>query len=312
LKNDVENFMSQNGFTKLIDSVEGISGDQLYINKSFKNKNRHKHSSFSGKLISKLITQNNDRLSFDDGSKMIVPDDMAWSFDKNGYYEKNLDEWLRRLCRHLYSPVLYDIGANYGYYTTNLAFWCKSVYAFEPVGQTFKVLNSNILLNHLDNVKTYKLALSNESGNSYINVYTSSGNNSTFLRNLPEGHPTKFKKRERINLTTLDNFVEGVSEGPDIMKIDVEGGELNVLKGASKVIKKYQPIIVMEYSVGTSNDAGYDRSELLNELKLLGYKKIYGLSEDVKDNKLYRANKKLDKIENLIAVPNKIDIEKWL
>lgn len=237
---------------------------------------------------------------------MIIPDDMKWAFDDEGYYEKNVIHWLKRLVAETKQPVFYDIGANYGFYSLMLSSSCSAVYAFEPVKSTFKILKKNISINKLKNVKLVRAAIGSEHKVGYINIYSSSGNNSTYKRNIPANHPTKFLKKEEIKFIKLSDYSLANSLlPPTLMKIDVEGGELDVLRGAKTLIEKYMPTIVIEYSDNTSRDAGYDRSLIYTELKNAGYN-LYGLSEDAKDLKLYSPSTRTVHVDNLIASSRKI------
>lgn len=241
-----------------------------------------------------------------DEFKFYIPRDMKFSIVNGEYYEKNVIFWLEKIAASLKTPVFYDIGANFGYYSIKLSKSCADVYSFEPVTKTLKVLNENIKRNGIKNIATFKVGLSNLNEDKEINIYNSSGNNSIFKRNVPEGHTLKLIDRELINLQTLDAFVEKNNLFlPNIIKIDVEGAEINVLKGSQETIRKSQPIILVEYSESTSLDAGYDREEIIKEINKLGSYKIFGLAEDVENNELIEiADFKENKIANILAVPD--------
>jgi hypothetical protein len=68
------------------------------------------------------------------------------------------------------------------------------------------VLYKNIHKNKLENVIPLQYGLSNKETRIKINLYSSSGNNSIFKRQLPAGHSLKFKGEEIINVTSLDNL----------------------------------------------------------------------------------------------------------
>lgn len=75
---------------------------------------------------------------------MELPRDMAWCFASGEYYEKNVLYWIDKVMALRSGPVLYDIGANYGYFALRYAQLCRQVYAFEPVSKTFAVLERNV------------------------------------------------------------------------------------------------------------------------------------------------------------------------
>lgn len=237
--------------------------------------------------------------------KLLIPDGLLWAYSGGDYYEKNVTWFLDRVVKSYDRPVLADIGANCGYYSTRYAGSCRQVFSFEPVSSTFRILKKNIKRNSILNVAAIKGGLADKAGSAIINLYNSSGNNSIFERNVPGGHSLKKIGQETIKLYSLDELVAlGRITAPDIIKIDVEGAELQVLKGAKKTIEKYRPTIVMEYSENTSADAGYSKTMLLTALNLSGYK-IYGIPEDESDFNLV-AGKDLEtrSVANLIFSPN--------
>lgn len=309
LKEEVEIFMSKNGFDLIKDTVNDVSGDQLYINRRFKN------SRGGGQIRRNLrswLTKKNGGLIYSrNGMDLVIPRDMAWAIQDGRYYERNVEYWIGRIANGLERPVFYDVGANYGIYSLTLSGVCEKCIAFEPVKSTFRVLRSNIRHNKSRNVKAYNIALGQKKRVGKIFIYSSSGNNSPYSRNLPEGHPTKFVRTENIQFETLDNFIKSTGEPePAMIKVDTEGGELSFLKGATNTIRKSMPVIIMEYSTATSEDAGYDRTELLSSLRNFGYI-VHGLSSDTHDNTLYSPKVKRPDIDNLIAVPKSLDIKKW-
>ena len=173
------------------------------------------------------------------------------------------------------------------------------------------ILTENIKRNQLSNVTAHKLGLSNKKGELTINLYSSSGNNSIFERNIPEEHSLKKIGTEKIQLETLDELLQTQNNiALDIIKIDVEGAELKVLEGAAATISAFQPTIVIEYSETTSIDAGYNREKMLEKFRMPGYV-VYGIAEDPNDFRLI-AEKDFasELISNLIIVPNKIDLLK--
>jgi len=243
------------------------------------------------------------------GQKIAMPVDMLWAFKDGEYYERNVTFYMDRLFKKYNNPVFFDIGANYGYYSVKYAHCCNHVFSFEPVSKTHEVLVSNIRRNALKNVTVFKFGLSNKEQELNINLYSSSGNNSIFERNIPKEHSLKKIGQERIHLFSLDSlFTSQKISGPDIIKIDVEGAELNVLEGSLETIKKFSPAIVIEYSETTSLDAGYPKEALLNKLRFPSYT-VWGIPDDPNDFRLVPENDfNTEKISNLLILPSNIDL----
>ncbi len=138
--------------------------------------------------------------------------------------------------------VFIDIGANVGAYSLILAKKLKNlvVIAIEPETKNFDLLKKNIALNNLSNITAL-----NQGCFSYktkMNLYIS-------LRGL--GLHSIIKKvgkfKSIIQVDKLDNIVNGLKlTRIDLIKIDVEGAEYEVIRGASKILKKYHPQLIIE------------------------------------------------------------------
>lgn len=134
-----------------------------------------------------------------------------------------------------------DIGANIG---THTLFFAKQVgptgrvYSFEPQRIVHQQLVANIALNSLLNVQTYQAALGAEQGFVYVPPidYLQQNNfGALSMSDQPIG--------EKITLMMLDELDLPACH---VIKIDVEGMELQVLKGALKTIAKFRPILYVE------------------------------------------------------------------
>ncbi|MEK7451566.1 MAG: FkbM family methyltransferase [Patescibacteria group bacterium] len=154
--------------------------------------------------------------------------------------------------------VVFDIGANVGYYSllaANLVGPSGKVFAFEPLRSNFEHLKKNADINFYRNIFPFEVAVSDKSGSALL-AFTSS-----LQSGLAENGNIKVKT------IGLDDWVDGGNLlMPDLLKIDVEGAELSVLKGALNILKKYHPIIFL--SVHSS-----ELHRLCSEILLsLGYK----------------------------------------
>ncbi len=146
-----------------------------------------------------------------------------------------------RLKRANKRVLIFDVGANVGKYTMALLSAAQVenivVYAFEPSQETYKRLRENV--RELHDVYTFNLGLSD--ANTTRKLYTDmtlSGLASVYHRKL-ESRSIVMNKVENVSLQTLDDFCRehGVGE-VDFLKLDVEGHELSVLKGAEEMISR--------------------------------------------------------------------------
>jgi FkbM family methyltransferase len=128
------------------------------------------------------------------------------------------------------TDVVLDAGANIGIFSVWASLRAKMVVAVEPNDNNYRQLKANIELNHTNNVRCFRSALSDFNGLGFV----SDNNTSSFLR--PSGQPTKVK--------TLDHFMRenGISNF-DLMKIDVEGEEARILGGA-RALETTREIVV--------------------------------------------------------------------
>ncbi|SHL06286.1 FkbM family methyltransferase [Rhodothermus profundi] len=174
--------------------------------------------------------------------------------------QKVLAAWLR--C----GQVFYDIGANVGFFSVlaaKLVGPTGKVYAFEPFLQNIEAIRKNAALNSFEEIiEIWHGAVSNRSGSGKLVLCESSDR--FRLEDTAVNAPSI-----TVPLYTIDELVlKGRLRPPDLVKIDVEGHELQVLQGMEETIRRYRPVILCEvhWWVG-ENEA------LLKELVLpLGYR----------------------------------------
>lgn len=143
--------------------------------------------------------------------------------------------------------VALDVGANTGHHTLYLSKHCREVMAFEPYASVRTVLTSRLEENGIKNVKVYQCGLSDEEAlKDYYEPEESNMGTGSFLpeyydQNRPTGMKLQLKKGDDVIRETNPDRL-------DFIKIDVEGFELQVLKGLKETIAKYTPYMVIELS----------------------------------------------------------------
>lgn len=142
--------------------------------------------------------------------------------------------------------IVCDVGANIGAHTVLFARLASRVFAFEPQKQLFNMLCGNLALNNIKNVECYRVAVGAENGEiPYIDI------NMDQVANFGGASLQDIAGMETddavpvVKLTTPCHF----------LKIDVEGMELDVLKGASDMIGMCQPVIYVENDRADKSDA---------------------------------------------------------
>lgn len=141
-----------------------------------------------------------------------------------------------------------DIGAQSGLYTLFVKY-LKNVkcFSFEPFEATFKLLNDNIILNNIqDKVVTYNVGISNKIGTDILNVCKDHTGLNTLGKNLIRFTEDNCVKTE-VKITTLDEEFFKKDIKVDYIKIDTEGYEYFILEGGIETIKKYRPVIQLEW-----------------------------------------------------------------
>jgi FkbM family methyltransferase len=159
--------------------------------------------------------------------------------------------------RHQPKGCCLDIGANWGINTGILADKAESIYAFEPL----KKFHSNAALFKFSAGRTeihhIQKAVGDFTGEIEIRTFGGKGEdhfNSTIVSDDQVGreaiNTVEFSSRELVSITTIDEFCLEHKLEPAFIKVDVEGAESKVLKGARATIEKYKPVLFLEMPTG--------------------------------------------------------------
>lgn len=132
--------------------------------------------------------------------------------------------------------TFFDIGAHVGFYTLPAAKICKEVHAFEACKPNHKLLLRHIKKNNFNNVYASNVAITDGSASS-IKIFCDKRLGSPFSSIVvpPKKTDTDFQA-ESVNCLSLDIYCETKNVWPDVIKIDIEGGEYNMLDGAKKAL----------------------------------------------------------------------------
>lgn len=202
------------------------------------------------RLIQKVLIKISHMLGFPKFMriKVGVLQNYFWSTqDSNtayilGTYEAEAFEQLKPYLSE--DDIILDVGANLGYFSL---FFSKTsprgkVFAFEPIPASKKLLDIHLAKNNITNVSTYETGISNEIG---AIEFTFSEN---LAANTYKSESPIYANSKKINVevTTIDAFVTQQNlKKLDFIKIDVEGAELDVLKGAEKTLYTLKPKLLL-------------------------------------------------------------------
>ncbi len=156
-----------------------------------------------------------------------------------GTHEERVQEILAREVRAGF--VVYDIGAHAGFFTllcSRLTGERGRVFAFEPRAENIERLRRNIEANSAGNVDVVAAAASDRAGEAPFVMHAST----------LEGYLAADGEASAacVRTETIDALVEGGMAPPDLMKIDVEGAEAAVIRGASRTIDAHRPLMLIE------------------------------------------------------------------
>jgi FkbM family methyltransferase len=192
-----------------------------------------------------------------------------------GRYEPNEFHALSRFLRP--GMTFIDVGANMGLYTLFAAKRLQDggrVVSIEPSQRERAVLQQNIELNQLPNVTVLPAAACERAGEVELLVADSQYSGHNTLGDF--GYNTPLDHREVVPAITLDSLLE--SEPPervDVIKMDIEGGELSALRGAHEILSQHRPALLLELSDRALAYQKATSAEVLSVLESHGYR-VYG------------------------------------
>ncbi|MGQ0679418.1 MAG: FkbM family methyltransferase [Actinomycetota bacterium] len=148
---------------------------------------------------------------------------------------------------HLQSGgVFYDIGSNVGFFAliaARLVGRAGHVYAFEPVPLNAACIRANSARNHLPNLEVVEVAVAGTSGRQLLQLSAHPGG--AILAAVGTA-PDALETLE-VEAATLDDLIaSGRIQPPTMVKIDVEGAELDVLSGMAATIRSHGPAVICE------------------------------------------------------------------
>jgi len=182
--------------------------------------------------------------------------------------------WRLALDRVEEGSVVLDIGTNCGHFTlklfkNSLILGIKNIqiHAFEPNPKVYEALTENIKLNKIDSKQLFChcLAMGAINQNRFFDFND---------ENMGAGHVLKENQSGKIEVSVLrlDDFVKrNALKNVTFIKLDVEGYEPEVFKGAWETLSVFKPSIYFEITPVWYDQNGYDINEVLDRLKLLGY-----------------------------------------
>jgi FkbM family methyltransferase len=167
------------------------------------------------------------------------------------------------------NSIFFDVGAGFGDYSLVAASSIKKgkIYSFEPLNEEIKRLQQNIKINNLEKIiSVNNNVVSNTNG--YVNFLVSKVNEMSHIAL----QKTELKNSIKKKSVSINNFVKKQKiKNINLLKIDVEGAEYKVLKGANELLKKQKiDVMIVEFNSNQRNNDSY-RVSLIEYLENLNY-----------------------------------------
>lgn len=178
----------------------------------------------------------------------------------NKMYFEEMEE-IKKYIKH--GDTVIDVGGNLGFFVlilNELVGNEGNIYSFEPSKRLNKKLAATIQNNNLKNVTIVNLALGESEGITSLHYNPRQSGLSSIVGNAESDSLT-----EEIKITTLDKFAENISGRVSFIKIDTEGYEPQVLKGAKELIKRDKPTIYIELG-GDYQASSFEALQVLKDL----------------------------------------------
>jgi FkbM family methyltransferase len=163
--------------------------------------------------------------------------------------------------------IVLDVGANVGAYTLLFSQWvgrAGRVVAFEPSPSAACSLRHHLDLNEADNVEVIDAAVSDHEGTAALYDDGFAGRSSLIA-------VADCQSAVTVKTTTIDGFCSQRSLTPDVVKIDVEGAEADVLRGARRTLASVRAAVFVEFHPSVWRLRNLDGSDLARELEAQGF-----------------------------------------
>lgn len=177
-------------------------------------------------------------------------------------------------------PVIFDVGAYTGKTARQFKFSFpeSSIHVFEPIKESFSIMKNK--LQKTDGMFFNNIAIGDSVVEDDTFYITKNKGSSSLLKpekganKFWDGNPLLMQNKIEVNVNTIDKYCEDRSVNKiDILKIDVQGGEIKVLKGASRMLgQKNIKLIFTEVSIVPSYKNQSEIDEIISLLRAYGYR----------------------------------------
>lgn len=216
-----------------------------------------------------------------DGACRSAPMEML---NFGSYEPKEID----LVCHILHDEdVIFDIGAHIGYYSIVLAkhFPNARIFAFEPILNTFSILEKNIRANSLQNIHAFNYGLSDKPKDTFFYYFKDGSTLASQIYLLGYSKTQKIK----CHLERLDDVISSLGiEKLNFIKCDIEGEELAAIQGGLGAIGQFLPICLVTLHQERCAQFNYSANDVLHIFEKLGYQCFSIINKGFKREKIIK------------------------
>tara|TARA_Y100000591_G_scaffold150719_1_gene129593 strand:+ start:2616 stop:3443 length:828 start_codon:yes stop_codon:yes gene_type:complete len=195
--------------------------------------------------------------------EFLFSDLEAWGGGHNNGFNEYIESSTDKLC-------ILDIGAHVGLTILPLCEMSSNntkIYGFEPSSRNFDALKFNVKLNNFHKVILENCLVGEEDVHEALFYETDDiSATSSIVNNENRNFEKTFKKQ-----VSIDSYCQKNNLCPDLIKIDVEGAEISVLRGAKETMKRFKPIIFLSVHPNQILQLGGSEEDLLEIINYCGY-----------------------------------------
>jgi FkbM family methyltransferase len=204
------------------------------------------------------------------GMDLVTSDFLQREIFIAGDFEPDVRRGIQRILKP--GDVFLDIGANVGFFTLQAAKTVGrggKVYAFEPAPKAREALGRNLQLNGITNVTAFAVGLSDGAGRASLFLDAKNNSGASALHRSPHSG-----EAVEVELDSYDRFAnQNGLPMPALVKIDVEGAEVKVLRGMQALLSRPdRPPVILEVSEWSLKQMGASKDELYDLMLAHGYK----------------------------------------
>lgn len=179
-------------------------------------------------------------------------------------------QYLRFVAYASSTSCFLDVGAHFGLYSLAAASRGASCVAFEPTPRSADYLRENVRLNHFDRrIRLERVAISDTVGSTTLWVAGSLSGNSFRRDAVASERPPR---AVTVPTTTLDAYCTRHQLAPTLIKIDVEGAEIEVLLGMKDILTRFRPTVFLSLHPRQLRSFGHSLEQVYGILDSLGLK----------------------------------------